>query len=63
MDEKSLLDHENAERILEEGWRLFQQKGYRGVTVDEVYLSCGGWFELRRRSQKRLAGRFIVSYP
>ncbi len=41
MDEKSLLDHENAERILEEGWRLFQQKGYRGVTVDEVCLSCG----------------------
>ncbi len=41
MDEKSLLDHENAERILEEGWRLFQQKGYRGVTVDEVCLRCG----------------------
>jgi AcrR family transcriptional regulator len=41
MDEKFLLDHENAERILEEGWRLFQQKGYRGVTVDELCLRCG----------------------
>ncbi len=41
MDEKYLLDHENAERILAEGWRLFQQKGYRGVTVDELCLRCG----------------------
>ena len=41
MDEKFLLDHENAERILEEGWQLFQQKGYRGVTVDELCLRCG----------------------
>lgn len=41
MDEKFLLDHENAERILGEGWRLFQQKGYRGVTVDELCLRCG----------------------
>ena len=41
MDEKFLLNHENAERILDEGWRLFQQKGYRGVTVDELCLRCG----------------------
>jgi AcrR family transcriptional regulator len=41
MDEKFLLDHENAERILEEGWRMFQQKGYRGVTVDELCQRCG----------------------
>jgi AcrR family transcriptional regulator len=41
MDEKTLLDHENAERILEEGWKLFQQKGFRGVTVDELCLACG----------------------
>ncbi len=41
MDEEFLLDHENAERILDEGWRLFQQKGYRGVTVDELCLRCG----------------------
>lgn len=40
MDERFLLDHENAERILEEGWQLFQQKGYRGVTVDELCLRC-----------------------
>ena len=41
MDEKTLLDHENAERILDEGWKLFQQKGYRGVTVDELFRCCG----------------------
>ena len=35
-----LLDHENAERILKEGWCLFQQKGYRGVTVDELCARC-----------------------
>ncbi len=41
MDSNLLLDHENAGRILEEGWRLFQQKGYRGVTVDELCSQCG----------------------
>ena len=40
MENELLLDHENAERILEEGWRLFQQKGYRGVTVDELCACC-----------------------
>lgn len=40
MDKDLLLDHENAELILKEGWRLFQQKGYRGVTVDELCLRC-----------------------
>ena len=35
-----LLDHENAERILEEGWLLFQQKGYRGVTIDALCARC-----------------------
>lgn len=40
MDEKTLLDHENAERILEVGWKLFQQKGYRGLTVDELCRQC-----------------------
>jgi AcrR family transcriptional regulator len=40
MNNKVLLDHENAERILEEGWLLFQQKGYRGVTVDELCARC-----------------------
>jgi len=37
----AILDHENAGRILEEGWKLFQQKGYRGVTVDELCQRCG----------------------
>lgn len=41
MDTQSFLEHENAGRILEEGWKLFQQKGYRGVTVDELCLRCG----------------------
>jgi AcrR family transcriptional regulator len=31
----------NPERILEESWLLFQQKGYRGVSVDEICLQCG----------------------
>ena len=37
----TLSEHENAERILREGWRLFQQKGFRGVTIDELCLTCG----------------------
>lgn len=40
MQKERLLNHENAERILEEGWHLFQQKGYRGVTIDELCLRC-----------------------
>ena len=40
MKDELLLDHQNAERILEEGWRLFQQKGYRGVTIDELCARC-----------------------
>jgi len=41
MDVERILDHENAERILQEGWLLFQQKGYRGVTMDELCARCG----------------------
>jgi len=41
MDNNLILDHENAERILNEGWKLFQQKGYRGVTIDELCSRCG----------------------
>ena len=41
MDNNLILDHENAELILNEGWKLFQQKGYRGVTIDELCLNCG----------------------
>ncbi len=37
---QNLLDHANAERILEEGWHLFQQRGYRGATIDELCLRC-----------------------
>jgi AcrR family transcriptional regulator len=33
--------HENAERILADGWELFQQKGYLGVSLDEICLRCG----------------------
>lgn len=40
MDNERLIDHANAERILEEGWRLFQQRGYRGATIDELCLRC-----------------------
>lgn len=41
MDMNTLLTHENARRILDEAWRLFQQKGYRGATVDELCQRCG----------------------
>jgi AcrR family transcriptional regulator len=34
-------EHANAERILQDGWELFQQKGYLGVSVDEICQSCG----------------------
>jgi AcrR family transcriptional regulator len=40
MDSKQLAKHENAQRILEIGWHLFQQKGYRGVSMDELCEQC-----------------------
>jgi TetR/AcrR family transcriptional regulator, mexJK operon transcriptional repressor len=40
MDATDFLEHENARRILDEAWRLFQEKGYRGVTVDELCQRC-----------------------
>lgn len=40
MQPDSYLEHETARRILEEGWKLFQQKGYRGVSIDELCLRC-----------------------
>ncbi len=40
MDSAFYQEHENARRILDEGWRLFQQKGYRGVSVDELCQRC-----------------------
>src|SRR5512136_2452654 len=30
----------NAEKILAEAWLLFQSKGYRGVSMDEVCRRC-----------------------
>ncbi len=41
MENRSLLDHENAEHILHEGWLLFQLKGYRGVSINELCQRCG----------------------
>jgi TetR/AcrR family transcriptional regulator len=41
METKTNLDNENAERILQEGWRLFEQKGFRGVSLDELCLRSG----------------------
>jgi AcrR family transcriptional regulator len=40
MGNRPKLEHESAERILNTAWQLFQQKGYRGVTVDEICLQC-----------------------
>ncbi len=37
---KIYAGHPNAERILQDGWELFQQKGYRGVSVDELCRRC-----------------------
>ena len=33
-------EHANAERILRDGWELFQQKGYLGVSVEELCQRC-----------------------
>ncbi len=41
MEPEELLSHENAERIMDEAWKLFQQKGYRGVTMDELCQTAG----------------------
>lgn len=41
MGNKPKLEHESAERILNTAWQLFQQKGYRGVSVDEICSRCG----------------------
>lgn len=36
-----LPDNENVGRILTEAWRLFQLKGYRGVSMNAVCQACG----------------------
>ena len=35
-----LSGNANAEKILAEAWQLFQSKGYRGVSMDEVCRRC-----------------------
>jgi AcrR family transcriptional regulator len=35
------IQNTNAEKILDVSWQLFQQKGYRGVSVDEICLQSG----------------------
>jgi AcrR family transcriptional regulator len=32
--------HQNAERILQDSWVLFQRKGYLGVSMDEICETC-----------------------
>lgn len=38
---QSEIQNTNAEKILDVSWRLFQQKGYRGVSMDEICLQAG----------------------
>lgn len=40
MTKESKLANANAEKILETAWVLFQQKGFRGVSMDELCLKC-----------------------
>lgn len=40
MRNKTKLERESAERILAIAWELFQKKGYKGVTVDEICERC-----------------------
>ena len=38
---QSEIQNTNAEKILDVSWKLFQQKGYRGVSMDEICLQAG----------------------
>jgi AcrR family transcriptional regulator len=38
---QSEIQNTNSEKILDVSWQLFQQKGYRGVSVDEICLQVG----------------------
>lgn len=40
MRNKTKLERESAEHILAIAWELFQKKGYKGVTVDEICERC-----------------------
>jgi TetR/AcrR family transcriptional regulator len=38
---ESEIQNTNAEKILDVSWKLFQQKGYRGVSMDDICLQAG----------------------
>ena len=40
MENAVAFDNKNVERILQEGWNLFERKGFRGVSLDELCLQC-----------------------
>jgi AcrR family transcriptional regulator len=40
MKDKNKLGNPNAEKILKTAWLLFQKKGFRGVSMDELCLQC-----------------------
>jgi AcrR family transcriptional regulator len=40
MKSDNRLANANAEKILQTAWMLFQQKGYRGVSMDELCQQC-----------------------
>ena len=35
-----MSEQNNAKIILEQSWKLFQKKGYRGVSVEEICQQC-----------------------
>ncbi|MCD4673260.1 MAG: TetR/AcrR family transcriptional regulator [Anaerolineaceae bacterium] len=37
---KITQDNKNVELILQEGWRLFEKKGFRGASIDELCMRC-----------------------
>ena len=41
MTNNEKLINPNAEKILHTAWQLFQQKGFRGVSMDELCQHCG----------------------
>jgi AcrR family transcriptional regulator len=40
MGNKPKLEHESVDRIITTAWELFQRKGFRGVSVDEICERC-----------------------
>ncbi len=41
MSDSYFQNHESAQRILAEAWVMFQQKGFRGVSMDDLCSRCG----------------------